>query len=271
MAYSNWSKIVLFLLLGFASHFAVASDTAKEKRWADQVVDSLMVGDAEWLPVGNSKILSLYTEYTTEKAQGAAIVLHGIGVHPNWDQIIRPLRSQLPEYGWSTLSMQMPILPNEAKSEEYAPLFDEVAPRINAAVKFLKSKNIGNIVIISHSLGSAMAAYYLKDNPDPSIQAFVAIGASGAHFKDSNKNYLTSLKTIKIPLLDIFGSNDLPEVVEAADKKISVARKAGNKKYTQIKIEGADHFFNNKEDELIKRIRGWLKTNAAGKEVKVKK
>lgn len=104
-------KTLLIVGISLLMGLAHASDTAKEKRWADQVVDSLMVGDAEWLKVGKSKVLSLYTEHTAEKAQGAAIILHGVGVHPNWDQIIRPVRSQLPEYGWSTLSIQMPILP----------------------------------------------------------------------------------------------------------------------------------------------------------------
>lgn len=265
MVHPNWSKFALFLLLGIFSQTSAASDMAKEKRWADQIVDSLMVGEAEWLPAGQDKILSLYTEHETEQAKGGVIVLHGIGVHPNWDQIIRPVRSRLPEYGWSTLSVQLPILPNDAKQSEYEPLFDEVAPRINAAVKFLKDKGINNIVIVAHSLGSAMAAYYLKDKPDPSVHAFIAIGASGAHFKNSDKNYFKSLETIKIPVMDIYGSSDLPDVVEAADRKLSVARKAGNKNYTQIKIEGADHFFNNKQDELVKRIRGWLKTNVTEK------
>ena len=260
-----WSKFTLFCLISLFSLPALASDTAKEKRWADQVVDSIMVGDAEWLTVGKQKVLSLYTEQTTDKPKGAAIVIHGIGVHPNWDQIIRPVRSQLPDYGWPTLSVQMPILPNDAKQEEYAALFDEVAPRINAAVKFLKDKGIKNIVIVAHSLGSAMAAYYLREKPDSSVKALVAIGATGSHFKDEDKNYLKSLTTIKVPVMDIFGAIDLPEVMETAEKKVAVARKAGNKRYQQIKVEGADHFFNGKQDVLVKHIHDWIKKYETGK------
>jgi len=265
MQRSIWLKTLLISLFGLFSLATLASDMAKEKRWADQVVDSLMVGDAEWLSAGNSKILSLYTEHSTEKPQGAAIVLHGIGVHPNWDQIIRPVRSQLPEYGWSTLSVQMPVLPNDAKQAEYAELFDEVAPRINAAVKFLKDKGINNIVIVAHSLGSAMAAYYLREKPDSSVKALVAIGATGSHFTDEDKNYLKSLTTIKVPVMDIFGAIDQPDVLETADKKVAVARKAGNKRYTQIKVEGADHFFNGKQDVLVKHIHDWIKNYTAKK------
>ena len=259
------------LIVGLSLLFGIsnASDTAKEKRWAEQISDSIMVGDVEWLKVGKSKILSIYTENTSEKVIGGAIVLHGTGVHPNWDQVVRPLRSQLPEHGWSTLSLQLPVLNNKAEYKDYIPLFKEVAPRINAGVAFFKSKGIRNIVIVAHSLGSSMAAYYMANKPDSAIQAFVAVGVSGNMHKKNKVGYLTSLKTIKVPVLDIFGSNDLSSVLESEKLKAQAARKAGNKKYTQLKITGANHFFDSKDEVLVKRVRGWLFKNAHGTETKI--
>ena len=125
-------------------------------------------------------------------------------------------------------------------------------------VNFLKGKGIQNIVIIAHSLGSSMAAHYMATKPDPRIKAFVAIGVSGEMHLDNKVGYLTSLKTIKVPVLDIFGSNDLAPVLKSEKAKADAARKAGNKKYTQVKIAGANHFFDNKNDQLVKRVRGWL-------------
>ena len=261
-------KTLLIVGLSLFLTTVSASDSAKEKRWADQIVDSIMVGDAEWLKAGNTKILSIYTENNTEKAIGGAIVLHGSGVRPNWDQVIRPLRSQLPDHGWSTLSIQLPVLGNEAEYKEYIPLFKDVAPRIKAGVAFLKSKGIQNVVIIAHSLGASMAAHYMANKPDPAIRAFVAIGVSGNMHKEDKVGYLTSLKTIKVPVLDIFGSNDLTAVVKSEKIKADTARKAGNKNYTQLKITGANHFFDNKDDVLVKRVRGWLLKNASGTELK---
>ena len=260
------------LIVGFSLLFGIshASDTAKEKRWADQISDSIMVGNVEWLKTGKSKTFSIYTENTTEKTIGGAIILHGSGVHPNWDQVIRPLRSQLPDHGWSTLSVQLPVLSNEAEYKDYIPLFQEVAPRINAAVKYLKSKGIQNIVIVAHSLGAGMAGYYMGNKPDSSIQALVAIGVSGVLYKSDKKvGYLTSLKNITVPVLDIFGSNDLDIVLDGQKEKAMTARKAGNKRYTQIKITGANHFFDSKDDVLVKRVRGWLFKNAHGTETKI--
>ena len=259
------------LIIGFSLLFGIsnASDTAKEKRWAEQISDSIMVGDAEWLKVGKSKVFSIYTESTTENTIGGAIVLHGSGVHPNWDQVVRPLRSQLPEHGWSTLSVQLPVLNNKAEYKDYIPLFKDVAPRINAGIRFFKSKGIRNIVIVAHSLGSSMAAHYMAKKPDSAIQAFVAVGVSGNMHKKDKVGYLTSLKTIKVPVLDIFGSNDLSSVLESEKLKAQTARKSGNKKYTQIKITGANHFFDSKDEVLVKRVRGWLFKNAHGTETKI--
>ena len=110
--------------------YAVGSDVAKEQRWADQIVDSLMDGDELWLNDGSGhEFLGLMTE-AEEESTNAIVLLHGIGVHPNWPEVIYPLRVGLPESNWATLSIQMPILKNEAEGKEYVPLFPEVSARI---------------------------------------------------------------------------------------------------------------------------------------------
>ena len=90
------------------------------------------------LQAGDLSFLGIYTESSGggDPPKGAAILVHGIGVHPDWPQVIHPLRVGLPERGWSTLSIQMPVLPNEAQSADYLPLLDGVAPRLDAAIDF---------------------------------------------------------------------------------------------------------------------------------------
>lgn len=235
-----------------------ASDIAKEKRWADQIVDSIMTGEAEWLQAGDHKFLSIYTESDADKISGGAIVIHGVGVHPNWAEIVQPLRTRLPETGWHTISLQMPVLPNEADYKDYAPLFPEIAPRIDAAVTFLKAKGVKNIAIIAHSMGATMAGYYVANNRNPDIKAFISIGANGKTFQNGEQSYIKSLKKINKPVLEIFGSNDLPGVLETNALKSKAANEAGNKGYRQINIKGANHFFVGKEDELVTEVNKWL-------------
>ena len=244
-----------------------ASDFAKESRWREQIVDSLLVGEVIDLKLKSSKenILALYTP-ATGKREGGIIVLHGTGAHPNWPDVIYPLRTELPEYGWSSLSVQLPVLANDAKHADYLPLFDEVAERINAGTQFLKSKGVNNIIIIGHSMGAAMASYYLSTQPKTDIRAFIGIGMSSSK-ADPKMDTPSTLAKIKIPVLDLFGSRDLDSVLASVKQRNNAGIKAKNNFYFQKKITGANHFMQDKEAEMIKRIRGWLKRYAAGIEI----
>ncbi len=249
-------RVLLALSYLSASGFAHASDLAKEKRWADQIVDSLIDGEAVWLKADRQPFLAIYTEATEGESLGGVIILHGIGIHPDWPQVIHPLRVQLPEHGWSTLSLQMPILPNEARIEDYAPLFDEVAPRIEAGIKFLKEQGIDKVAIAGHSLGATMASYYLAENDHP-IKSFVAIGMA-AGSKDPRMDNAASFQNISISMLDLYGSRDQDDVIRASSARASAAQKAGFKAYKQMQVDGADHFFDGKEDVLVDTVRDWL-------------
>ncbi len=255
----------LLISIALISSPLSASDKAKEQRWADQIVDSLMVGEAIWLEPGDEPVLALATEHTTEKAKGAAIVVHGIGAHPNWPEVIHPLRSQLPDHGWMTLSVQMPILENQADTRDYEPLFEEVTPRFEAAIDYLRQQGIENIVILAHSMGAAMSTYYLASNPDHPIRGFVGIGMnqSDIDIMDNASN----LEQITIPVLDLYGSRDLDGVMASVKKRATGAARAGNDNYRQLEIEGADHFFNGRADTLVKRVYSWIERHAPGEEV----
>lgn len=247
---------LIFVMLIFQAFGVIASDLEKEKRWADQVVDAIMDGEAIWLNDGNSDFLGIYTEADEDQGR-AVIVMHGTGIHPDWQQVIQPLRVGLTEHNWNTLSIQMPILPNEAEYEDYAPLYDEVAPRINAAIKYLKDNDSGDIVLIGHSQGSAMAAYYLSSSK-ADVKGFVAIGMA-AFAKDPRMDSIKSLEKIQLPVLDLYGDEDLEEILASVQPRAAAAKKAGNSKYSQKKITG-NHFFDGNEEEMVEAVASWLDT-----------
>lgn len=247
---------IRLLLIGLAllSLNIHASDLEKEKRWADQVVDAIIDGEAVWLNDGKSDFLSIYTEAEEDKGR-AVVVMHGTGIHPDWQQVVQPLRVGLTEHNWNTLSIQMPVLANEAEYPEYAPLYDEVAPRIDAAIKYLKDNGSKEVILIGHSQGSAMTAYYLSTTK-PDVKGFVAIGMA-AFAGDPRMNSIKSLETINIPVLDLYGSEDLEEILASVKARAAAAEKAGNKNYTQIQITG-NHFFDGEEEALLETVADWL-------------
>jgi pimeloyl-ACP methyl ester carboxylesterase len=244
---------LLLLLLQTVS--LLASDLDKEKRWADQILDSIMDGDAAWLAADGHKFLSIFTQADNNSRENALIVMHGIGVHPNWDQVVRPIRVEMTKRGWNTLSIQMPVLANDAAPEDYAKVFPEVSPRIDAAIEYLKSYGSRKIVLIAHSMGSSMSVYYLGRNSDEAIKGLVAIGMNGAAVFSE----LVKLESVRVPVLDLFGSDDLPLVLENRLNKARAAQSGGNLMFQQREIEGANHFFDDKNDELIDAVSDWLK------------
>jgi len=241
------------LILGIALVApSFASDLGKEQRWREQVADSIMDGKEVDVMVDGRTVFGIYTEASNDSEKGM-IVVHGTGIHPNWDQVVQPIRVAMAEYGWHTLSIQMPILRNGAEFEEYVQLYPEVPPRLKAAEQFLKQKGADILVIVAHSQGATMSSYYLSRNGN-NIQGFVAIGMSATQ-KDKDVNSAVLLKTIDIPVLDLYGSDDLPGVLETAELRRRAA--THNLGYSQQTIRGANHFFDEMDDELIQAVAEW--------------
>ncbi len=233
-------------------------DLAKEKRWADQIVDAIVTGEAVWLQAGKQRFLALFTAEEGEHPKGAVVLLHGMGLHPNWPDVVYPLRTELPEHGWATLSIQLPVLPNAAKPADYAPLIPAAGPRIDAAIAYLHKAGYRDIALVAHSLGTLMAASWLTgDDHARQVFGLVAIGMPGT---SANKaldapGYLARLQ---LPILDLSGSRDLPMVMRGRAARLRAARKAGNRHYRQRVVAGADHFFQGLDATLVERVAAWL-------------
>jgi pimeloyl-ACP methyl ester carboxylesterase len=179
-------------------------------------------------------------------------------VHPNWPQVIYPLRVGLAKLGWTTLSLQMPILPNEATNEEYIPLFPEVAPRIDAGLALLADHDLLPTVIVAHSMGANMASFYLRDaRSGGSVAGFVGIGMSGRS-NGGNNDIATSLGLIDLPVLDLYGDRDLKTVLDSVDRRFAAG--SVNRHYEQRIARNSNHFFDDTSAELLALVDEWLAT-----------
>lgn len=245
---------------------AQASDLAKERRWAEQIEDALLDGEPVYLNDGSSEFLSIETpaesdspKPTTPKPTTKALILmHGSGVHPDWPTVIQPLRVALAERGWTTLSIQMPVLANDAPYSDYAAVYPEAAARIEAAYQHLKAQGQQRIALIAHSLGAGMAAYALAQQPQAEQQRYIGIALLG--ISDGGKlprlDNLSHLSHIQIPILDLSGSDDLPAVLNSQSQRQQAARH--NTHYQQRQIPQADHFYEGQDDALIDSVEHWL-------------
>jgi len=236
----------LFVLLLLAACLpAAAQDYEREQRWADQILPGLMIGDALWLTQANGhKFLALYTE--AKKPRGAVIVAHGRGWSPDYE-LYGLVRTKLAEQGYTTLSIQLPVLGGGAKIGDYIPTYRDAAERFDLAARFLVGKGYKNIAIVSHSLGATMANQYLINADSTPVKAWVFIGII---------NGLEEMFRIKIPVMDVFGSKDWEITqVGAYERKKQIDKVPGSE---QVKVPDALHFFEGQEDELVQIVVGFL-------------
>mgnify|MGYP003339299715 CR=1 FL=1 len=148
-------------------------DYAREKRWADEITPTLVVGDPVYIAQpGGHRFLALYTEAKPSRA--AVIVVHGLGIHPDW-ALIGALRSDLPDAGYTTLSVQMPVLAADALAESYGELSGDASERLAVATAFLRTKGYRKIALVSHSMGARMVNHYLVNGGAGDIDAWVAL------------------------------------------------------------------------------------------------
>ena len=236
-----------------------AADLQREKRLADEIADSIMDGEAVYLKSGDHEFLNIYMPSEVAQPKGGAIILHGRGFHPDWKDIVFPLRTGLPEHGWHTLSVQMPVLHKQAKYYDYITTFPEAFLRIEAAIDFLKKQGVKNITLIAHSCSVHMSMAWLEQANDKNIKAYIGIAMGATDYKQPMKQDFPFTQ-LTIPVLDIYGSKDFPAVTNNATARLGMIKMAGNSKSDQRMINDADHYFTDKGDTLLSEITRWLDT-----------
>lgn len=226
-----------------------AADYGREKKWADEITPGIVVGDPVYLELRQGhKFLTLFT--AAKDAKTALVVVHGMGIHPDWG-MVGTLRTQLADQGYTTLSVQMPVLAADAQAEQYLADFPEAAERIGVAVDFLKAKGYKKIAIVSHSMGSRMSRLYVMKHQN-NLVAWASLGIGGGD----------TYTGIRIPVLDLYGENDLPPVLKHVKERAALLK--GNAGAKQVKVPKADHFYSNHEAEMVEAVKDFLDKTRGG-------
>ena len=247
------------------AHAAGKPDLEREKRLVSEIEDGIFDGEVIFLDAGDTsdadhEFMAIDME-PDDEARGAVILLHGRGYHSNWADVINPVRVTLAEEGWRTLSLQMPVLEKDAKYFDYVPLFDDAHPRIEAAIEYLKEQGIENIVLFSHSCGVHMAMDWVRHKGDDKIAAYIGAGMGATDYQQKMAEPFP-LDKMKVPVLDIYGSDEFNGVLRMAPERLAAMKKANNPKSSQQVLEGANHYFNTEEqsEALAEAVSAWLDT-----------
>jgi len=234
---------------------AYGSDLEREKRLKDQIVDAILDGDVEMLTAEGHEFLSIHTQ--SENARGAVLILHGRGFHPDWIDVVNPLRTGLIERDWSTLSIQLPVLEKSAKYYDYLNVFDEAIPRIDAAIDFLMEQGYPRIILLAHSCGAHMAMRYIRAKGEHRFNALIGIGMGATDYQQPMLESFP-LNTMRKPILDVYGENDYPAVHRLAGIRVQQMQNEGSPLSEQIVIPGANHYFTGMGAPLVDAVGDWL-------------
>jgi pimeloyl-ACP methyl ester carboxylesterase len=281
-------RALICLSLLWPLHPARADDAAVKPD--EQLAAAVKVGEPRWLEAEGKRFLGIYTKSTTGISMGGAIILPSLGDHPDWPDVIAPLRTALPRYGWNTLAIALPV-PARGKDGRWQlePYFTSSRGRIQAAVNYMQQQGITNILLIGYGLGATAAAVSVSGTDPLKVSGLAAISLGVPPGSDPKPYAPGLLESIHIPVLDIYGSRDFNTVTATAVARVAAARRGGLTAlqsqqldalkhspqarllatdhngyiaYRQLEIMGADHTFRGAEPTLIKRIAGWLKKHS---------
>jgi alpha-beta hydrolase superfamily lysophospholipase len=236
-------RLLISLFLMVSTPAFALSNYAREQKWADEITPSIVVGDPVYLEQENGhRFLAIYTE--VDNAAMGVVVVHGMGLHPNWE-MIGTLRRRLADQGYTTLSIQMPILAQDVGPDSYSITFPEAAERLQLAVNYLKERGYRRTAIVSHSMGAAMSYRFLVDNP-AAVDAWAALGMYGPD----------TYAGIEIPVLDLNGANEwLVQQGFAANRKASLTNRPQSR---QVIIPDTGHFYAGHEEAMVSAVKAFL-------------
>ena len=256
----GFGKATLVLAaLAAAPGIAAAQDLEREHRLEAEIIDMIIDGEPVHLDADGHRFLALHTEAASGGSDRAVLVLHGRGFHPDWPEVAAPLRAELPEHGWVTLSLQMPVLGKSAKYYDYLPVFPAAFPRIQAGIEYLRERGTDLVVIAAHSCSAHMAMEYVRVHGDGEFDGFIGIGM-GATDAGQPMREPFPLAEMAVPVFDLFGDLDYPSVPGKAPDRLAAIRTAGHPRSAQRMIPGADHFFHDMDEELVDAVVDWLAT-----------
>lgn len=256
------TRCLLMLLLssigGLVPATTLGATTDREQQLAEQLLAADPVGTPIWLEAPDGEFLALHYAASGALSRRAVLLVHQLGGHPDWPEVIAPLRTGLPNHGWSTLSLQMPLLPTSALANDYGGTVVAAGRRIESGIEYLQEQGYSRIVLLGYGFGASQALAWLasENSADGPVDGLISLGILAREFLQPTLDPTDLLASIEIPVLDLYGRNDFPEVIDTAEQRRRAVSHSVD--FTQQAIAGANHYFTGAEEQLLNVVVAWL-------------
>ncbi len=237
--------------------------------------------EVEMIESPNDRFLALFRESMTGDPQGCILLIHGDNEHPDWPQVIGPIRNKLVENSWCTLSIEvpdttkrfdLPTLPTisnsqeadtvqaEAEEDKSLPNEEAVYNRMDQAREHLSDKGYRRIAFLGHGTGAAYALKYVIDQGIGSSALVLIDPFTPPPFTDFELANL--IESLRLPVLDYYFNTNIKQY-NAAQYRIGASRKrlSTSDAYIQVKAPPDRRYGTIGEKRLTQRVWGFLKQN----------
>ncbi|MBM6551512.1 DUF3530 family protein [Marinomonas ostreistagni] len=233
--------------------------------------------EIETLSADGEEFLALLRQPATNDPQGCVILLHGDHGHPDWPQVISPLRQKLPQHSWCTLAIEIPDVggratpvmtpaataENQVDNSDTAlslPNEDTVFARIDAAIEFTRAAGYGQEVFLGYRTGAAYALRYTSER-NIMDQALVLIEPRTVA-PVSEYELAQMLQTLNLPVLDYYFNRTSRDQRFAQWRQAAANQRANQQdRYRQIDALPDARYDPVGDKRLVQRVWGFLKQN----------
>lgn len=127
--------------------------------------------------------------------------------------------------------------------------------RIDSAIAFAQQNKARSIVVLGHGTGAYWAARYLSERPSPAVKKLVMV--TPVETGKDTPTLLALLPTLKIATAD-FVNKDKAVPRQQAQDRLDASKRIKRAKFTQIPLTAMPGNLATEQDQLFRRVRGWL-------------
>ena len=213
-----------------------SAQSPRDQAVAQRLVLSRIDGEICWIESEGKNFLALFRESHEALLQGGLIINISFGSIVDAQPLHRELARSAVASGWAALSIQ-PATTDPGSPGKLVPVVSN--PRLDAAFEYLVARGIKNIVVVGDASGAVEAIRYVIEKESAAISGFIGLGRWSAPLEGTD-----------ISILDIVGTRD------------QLRRR--KKRIEHLEIDGAGPVFYGYEQEIAKRVRGWLERATPG-------
>ena len=131
--------------------------------------------------------------------------------------------------------------------------------RIDAAVAFAQTHSARSVVLLGHGTGAWWAARYLSEKQPTQVQKLVMVAGKTPAAREPSLQQLAP--ALKVPTADVFYQDDT-QARKTALERVQAAKRAKNTGYKQVSLTTLPGNSSAEQEQLYRRIRGWLSPQA---------